>query len=201
MSFVKIFSLICVALFCLSSCNFVQQKTSIRPPHSGLFPVKQNGKVGYIDSSGKIVINPQFDDGKEFYEDLAQVVISGKVGFIDKSGKLAISPQFSDASMFSEGLAFVQVDDKIGVIDKTGKFVVNPQFDSYKPIDFAKFSDGVAPVRVEKKIGYIDTTGKIIINPQFLSGNSFSEGLAHVTIGGRDDEGYLNEDAKMRLHR
>jgi hypothetical protein len=28
---------------------------------SGLFPISQNGKYGYIDKKGKIAINPQFD--------------------------------------------------------------------------------------------------------------------------------------------
>ena len=162
MSLVKIISLICFSLFCLASCSVVQQKTSFRPLHSGLFPVKQNSQVGYIDSSGKIVINPQFDDGKEFYEDLAQVVVNGKVGFIDKSGKLVISPQFSDASMFSEGLAFVQVDDKVGVIDKTGKFVINPQFAACQD-----FIGGLATVAQGTRKSYrnvaIDKTGKIVI--------------------------------------
>ena len=47
-----------------------------------------NGKVGYIDKTGKMVINPQWDNGWEFSEGLAQVQLDGKWGFIDKTGKI-----------------------------------------------------------------------------------------------------------------
>ena len=197
MSLIKTTFSICVALLCLTSCSFVKQSSSFRPPHSGLFLIKQNGKMGCIDIAGKVVINPQFDYADEFYEDLAKVVIGGKFGFIDKGGKVVINPQFTDAAMFSEGLAFVEIDKKTGVIDKTGKFVINPQFDDYNYGENSqKFSGGIAPVRVGDKIGYIDTTGKFAVNPQFLRGNSFSEGLAQVMVGSRDEEGYTTEDSK-----
>lgn len=55
---------------------------------SGLFPVYQNGKRGYIDKTGKIVINPQFDDARHFTEGLASVNIGDKWGYIDKAGKI-----------------------------------------------------------------------------------------------------------------
>ena len=63
---------------------------------------------GYIDKSGKVVIEPQFDEERAFSEGLAQVEKDGKWGFIDKSGKVVIEPQFDWVSDFSEGLAKVR---------------------------------------------------------------------------------------------
>ena len=65
-------------------------------------------KYGFIDKSGKVVIEPQFDDADLFSEGLVLVEKDGKWGFIDKSGKVVIEPQFDDAEPFSEGLAKVR---------------------------------------------------------------------------------------------
>ena len=55
----------------------------------GLFEVKVGDKWGYIDSSGKLVINPQFDEARGFSEGLARINQGGKWGYIDTSGKIA----------------------------------------------------------------------------------------------------------------
>ncbi|EAK1349894.1 WG repeat-containing protein, partial [Campylobacter coli] len=55
-----------------------------------------NGKWGFIDKSGKIVIEPKFDGVGNFSEGLAGVELNGKWGFIDKSGKIVIEPKFDD---------------------------------------------------------------------------------------------------------
>ena len=67
-------------------------------------------KCGFIDKSGKVVIEPQFDDVGAFIEGLAWVKKDGKWGFIDKSGKVVIEPQFDGAGDFSEGLAWVVIE-------------------------------------------------------------------------------------------
>ncbi len=57
----------------------------------------QSGKYGYIDKQGHYVVNPQFDDAKQFSEGLAAVRIgdyrTGKWGFIDIQGHYVINPQ------------------------------------------------------------------------------------------------------------
>jgi hypothetical protein len=79
--------------------------------------------VGYIDKTGKVVINPQFDNFGQFSEGLANVRIGHKEGYIDKTGKFVINPQFDDVGPFSDGLAPIRIGYKLGYIDKTGKIV------------------------------------------------------------------------------
>lgn len=62
----------------------------------GLVAVKLNGKWGFIDKSGKIVIESKFDSGGHFSEGLAGVGLNGKWGFIDKNGEFVIEPKFDD---------------------------------------------------------------------------------------------------------
>ncbi|KKK56337.1 hypothetical protein LCGC14_3065540, partial [marine sediment metagenome] len=93
-------------------------------------------KYGYIDKTGQVVIEPQFDFADEFSEGLACVGVRGRIdstekdvvtrrrsptdefiginrsyftkyGFIDRSGKIIVEPKFDHAESFSEGLAWV----------------------------------------------------------------------------------------------
>ena len=83
---------------------------------SNRFIIRENGKYGYMDKEGNVVINPQFDYAEGFSEGLASVRIgdreSGKYGYIDKEGKMVINPQFDLAWRFSEGLAKVEIGGK-----------------------------------------------------------------------------------------
>ncbi|MDA2920853.1 WG repeat-containing protein [Desulfobacterota bacterium AH_259_B03_O07] len=83
------FFLLIYLLVVASSCNEKESKQemigSIR-----LYPVILNGKVGYINDTGKIVIKPQFDGASIFSEGLAFVEINGKVGHINRAGKIVI---------------------------------------------------------------------------------------------------------------
>jgi hypothetical protein len=49
--------------------------------------VDPRGKVGYIDTTGKIVIAPQFDDAASFCHGKAEVAAGGKTYVIDRAGK------------------------------------------------------------------------------------------------------------------
>lgn len=156
-----------------------------------LYPVRVNGKEGYIDATGRIVIQPRFDRVDLFSEGLAGVCVGGKWGYIDKAGKFIINPQFEGGcGKFSEGLADVEQNGKTGFIDKVGRIVINPQFDlAYS------FSDGLARIGIGErspKIGFIDHTGRIVINPQFDWAEDFSEGFAVVRVWPSEENDYYN---------
>lgn len=157
---------------------------------NGLAVAFVNGKLGYLDKTGKLVITPKYEDANPFSEGLAAVQIGGKWGYIDTQGNLIIQPQFAFADEFSEGLAKVSVDNQFGFIDKTGKLVI--------PCDFSeayRFSEGLAVVRVGQQWGYIDKTGQFIIPLQPHSLRSFSEGLAAINVNGQ--YGFLDKTGKM----
>jgi len=155
-------------------------------------------KWGFIDKTGKIAIQPQFEYISDFFEGFAlfKKKINGdyKYGFIDKTGKIVINPQFEKASTFSEDLALIVLDDKRGYINKEGKIMINPQF------DFAdNFSEGFAVIKQGDNYGYIDKTGKIIINPQFESAFSFQDGMALVKSSD-GKYGYINNKGKYIIN-
>lgn len=70
--------------------------------------VKLDGKWGFIDTTGTIVIEPQYEDARSFANGAAAVKIKGKWGYIDESGKVVIEPIFQDAKdLTDEGTILV----------------------------------------------------------------------------------------------
>jgi hypothetical protein len=148
-----------------------------------LFLVQINGKYGYINCAGNIVIAPQFEIGGEFHEGLASVRVGGQWGFIDKTGKIAIAPRFRNVWEFSEGLAFAAEtgSPNWGVIDKTGKFVIEPKFASG-----LRFSEGMAYVDIHGGgRHYINRKGEtaLVLSGGYFPGDNFYEELAVVNKG------------------
>jgi serine/threonine-protein kinase len=164
--------------------------TSPPPFASPLLPVKVDHKWGYIDKTGQVVIQPQFDEANLFSEGLAAVRIGSKWGYINQTGQVIIQPQFNSAGKFYEGLLAVEIGDNWGYIDKTGQVVIRPQFDSAD-----EFSEGLAAVRISDKRGYIDKRGEEVIPAQFDEAWQFSEGLAKIKID--DKWGYIDKTGQV----
>lgn len=152
-------------------------------------------KWGFIDKTGKMVIEAKFDD----------------VSRDQYGGSTLHHKPFRN---FSEGLCAVRVKDKWGYIDKTGDFVIKPIYDNA-----GTFSEGLACVRSGTKYGYIDKNGKEIIPIELdfnretngLSNNNpdwdftqnliepleFSEGLAVCANQGKT--GYIDKSGKFAI--
>src|SRR5262245_31756586 len=61
---------------------------------STLYAAMIHGRVGYINSSGKVRIQPQFADAGRFEEGLAPVLVGQRWGYINHDNKVEIAPQF-----------------------------------------------------------------------------------------------------------
>ena len=192
----------------VESLKFIEEYTRFV---DGLAKVKKGEKFGYVDKTGRFVIEARFANAEDFSEEVAVVRTnksfssleggdesSVKYGFIDRSGKFVIKPQFDGVESFSEGLAVVNIGYKYGYIDKTGKVVIAPRFDSA----FA-FSEGLAKVVIGDRSGFIDTKGKLVISPRFahsgfgnsINYNGFKGGLAAVEVNGKT--GYIDKTGKL----
>jgi hypothetical protein len=68
----------------------------------GLIPYKvlSSGKLGYIDTMGRIVIPAQFDKVNSFYKGKAIVELDGKKSYIDKTGKIFFTGDFKEIIPF-----------------------------------------------------------------------------------------------------
>ncbi|QQS29078.1 MAG: WG repeat-containing protein [Sphingobacteriales bacterium] len=145
-----------------------------------LAPVKDNGKWGYINDSGKFIVFPKFEFANEFTEGLAAVKVNGLWGFINGNGKYVIEPKFDDAYNYSENIARVKQNGQWGYIDKQGRYLTQHNYELA-----GDFSDGLAPVLLGGKFGYINSKGEYVLEPQFDDAYDFSEGVALVSLNGQ----------------
>ena len=64
---------------------------------ANLTAIERNGRFGFADEFGNIVIEPGFEGYHTFSEGLAAVKVGGKWGYIDGTGKFIVKPKFEEA--------------------------------------------------------------------------------------------------------
>ena len=79
----------------------------------GYAAVKIDGKWGFIDENGDVVIKPEYIDAGSFSNGLAAVKMAEGWGYIDMDNNKVITDGFEEACDFNElGKAFVKADDR-----------------------------------------------------------------------------------------
>ena len=166
------------------------------PPPPTLFPVRQDGKWGYIDRDAQVVVDLQYDDARGFSEGLAAVQVGEEWGYIDESGNMVIAPQFLFAAEFGDGLALVGGSWDRFYIDGTGEIAI-PQ-----GLGGSTFSEGLAAFGPGDEEGqwYVDTRGDVVIDlPKATSAYPFSEGLAAVQVSRDGYYGYVDRTGQFAI--
>lgn len=164
-----------------------------------LYPIKVEGRWGFIDGTGAVKIEPRFQDIRRldgeggligFCEGLCavQLVENGLWGFIDTSGRLVIEPQFDLAQWFSEGLAVVRNADDWWFVDQTGTMVLGPFRGAFS------FRHGLASVcNADGGVSRIDASGRHVPDLEGPGGSrlsistGYAEGLAVAYAHGGSD--------------
>src|ERR1039458_2404111 len=91
--------------------------------------VEQNGKWGYIDTTGKVQIPFNLDAAGSFNESVVNVKYGGFWGYIDKKGTFILKPGFNEALPFHNGrakIAYYDHRDQVlykGYIRKDGSVI------------------------------------------------------------------------------
>lgn len=152
-----------------------------------IYPIVENGKYGYIDRTGKVVIEPQFRYISGILGGTASAMKGDKWYLIISKD---IIVEVSEQTRLVNGMALVSVNGKYGYIDKKGKMAIEPQFEMAN-----EFSGGAAAVEVNRMWGYIKKNGEFAIEPQFDNAGGFHEGLASVQKNGKC--GYIDTKGDM----
>ena len=129
---------------------------------SKLFAFERDGRVGYIDPTGKIVIKPTIRESIDSAHDFSDGLALVPDGYIDENGNLVIKTDYLQSLPYSDGLA-----------------------------ERSDFSDGLALVMAYGSIRkyaweylYLDRAGDIVARGGDRRSGNFAEGLAEYEAPG-----------------
>lgn len=96
----------------------------------GIAIVELGGKRGAINTEGKEVIKPEWDNLTGFGEDgIGFARKNGLVGLIKTDGTIIIEPLYERISDFKNNRAIISKGIYKGVIDITGKVIIEPKYE------------------------------------------------------------------------
>ncbi len=162
----------------------------------GLAVVRVNGKYGFIDTHGNVVVSPAYNYAESFTEGLGRVLsTNGRWGFVNVEGELVIERKYDTAQSFSEGVAFVVSTGQGAMIDTAGLICAAVEDDCTLVFAHEPSSEGHFQVRRDdsagnSKFGYFDSKGELAIPFVLDESTPFMDGLSWVVVG--DKTGYMN---------
>jgi hypothetical protein len=151
---------------------------SINQQTKNLYPIIENGRWGYINQLGNVIIAPKFRSAGQFSEGCAPVRLDGTYGYINMAGDFIIKPTYDVAYCFEKGQAKVFIDAKPYFIDLEGGIAFEHDY-----AEIHGFGENNCSIvgTITKKYGVINRKGQLLIDTVYKNMTTFSDGLAIVT--------------------
>ena len=164
--------------------SFKAQYSWVGGMSEALISAEQNGKWGYIDGEGRVVLPFQYKWASDFAEGRAVVVApSGTYALIDKTGREILPAMYELMEWDAvHGVVKVSYEGVFGLADRNGTEIVPLQYDWMGDTD-----NSLILVRDEAgRCGYIRHDGKQAIALQYDDAYDFDEqNKALVVLGDR----------------
>lgn len=174
-----------------------------------LYPVEVQGKYGFINGKGEIVIEPTYDGlgygypslpgGLVFVEDRA----AKKQTYFNPTGEKLFECELRMCGIPYDGLALytakVQTGEgavatRYGYMNKQGKVAIQPIYNRAFP-----FSDGLARVNLGKATGFINTKGELVTPYRYSQTSDFSDGMAAVSLSAGGKFGFIDKTGRLAV--
>ena len=188
-----------------------EEYESVSKFYEGLARVQKNGKYGFINQQGVLVIACKYNFAFDFSEGLACVQKSKRYGAIDKTGKIIIPFHYTRLFPFKNGFAQIggklkitsweepsdddtfSVGATISVMDTPDLKFIDKKNNLYQMGDYSKipvelqnqlYPDGMARnfITSPQTVYYQNAKNEYIVKGKYYYGEFFNEGLAAVTI-------------------
>ena len=125
----------------------------------GPFLYIEDGKAGYINDHGAIVIAPKAEIRDTFSNGVAVVSSDGKYGRINAKGEEIVGKIYDNMQRESEGLLGVSLDGKSGYINTKGEVVIALE---YEYVGAFEHGASIVYMEADEMGALIDTTGKLL---------------------------------------
>ena len=166
-----------LVLIMLAACS-VQVSAQKSWPCKTWKVIAEDGKYGYIDPDGKVMIKPQWQYAGRFSEGLAIVCTTpnGKNPSMLNLGDRTVSFEFGNKTSY-------------GVIDSTGTYIVTPRnnFEIWR-----SYQNGIAVVRITGKNHFLDKKGKLIGHYDKQYDQAYKDFIYPQQAGSGHLKGYCN---------
>lgn len=141
-----------------------------------LWPVEVNGKWGYINHAGELIVSAEFDSVGDFRDTFAALVKrDGKLGCLDGvSCSLLVPVEFDFIQGPRSGHFVARSGGQWGVVGWNRRFVPVPEADSIAP-----FAESAARFRQGNLWGYLDHSGHVLIAAKYVHAGDF-EFMSHT---------------------
>lgn len=148
---------------------------------NGLCGVKIKGKWGYMNTSGDMIIKPQYDYARAFTENGVARVKKGKeYFFIDKAGNQILKYD-NIFTGFTKNRAAVLIDGEKHLINRQGDVICKINADKI----YSFRDDNYAVIVKNDKASLIDTLGNIALATEYEYIGDFTSGIAVVEKDGK----------------
>lgn len=145
---------------------------------------------GYIDPSGKIMIEAKYKLAYEFSKDQKALVNleDGKYAIVDKTGNVLSMLNYGNVRDFSEGMLiyYDKSVSKSGYINESGNIVLGAKYNSV-----SKYKDGFGVINITGgmiggKAGVVNLKGEVVFEPSYSEILNLGKGLFAIRKKGTD---------------
>lgn len=170
----------------------------------GLAAVRVDGLTGYIDTAGKMVIAPQFDQGGPFYNGIAEVLTGDHTTVISRTGEALLPAKFARAIPIGGDMLVVQTGkteaiygldpDILYMIEMAGLYNIRLGAVTEEVYEFTEFDKGRSDFIWARetrngqvgKYGLMRNDGTWAVSPRYDYVSRLSDGMAVVGIETHD---------------
>lgn len=146
----------------------------------------KNGKVGYTDATGSVIIKQKYDIGLPFNDGVARVSRNEKWGLVNTNGKEVVKCEWSELKLWAPGIWLIKKGkDKYGLVSSEGKVLLKPEYSRISPLNshgraivtkggkITKANNGRNYLR-KGKHGVVDADGQLLVPTKWLGMWEFS---------------------------
>ena len=159
--------------------------------HEGIAGVSDGGKWGFVDKTGRLIIDLQFEMVGQFNDGLAVVQHNDKMGYINKNGEIVVPCNYRLCWDFQNGYALVELNDRIGLINRWGMFVIPAEYDSIMP----SANPNVYIIHIGNKEGAFLVPGGVIFPCQY-DYIDINKSNSKVACAGMNNEHFFFNDGR-----